>query len=336
MMEGREEIMRLFLQGWMAAVLLAAPMMGFAVTCTTQAELQPQDRNVLAGVGQRMANAILQQDYATLQSQLLPAISSQWEGIRGEVELGAPLLKGGQAQLQNIYLLDATMQAETADDQFFCSNASGSLTVTISMHALPPGKYAVILGQAAGAPLGGQIGLIVVWDPTATPGSWKLGGVSVRQGVIDGHDGVWYWTRARAEAATGQPWSAWYSYELARYLLLPVDFLSSPNLEKLEHEQSQIKDPPEGFPISVSDGPRTWKIDGLRIDTTLRQADLSVTYESMGITDPAAARTEATAVLSAVLKAHAELKDNFHGMWAVASNNGKLTPVMELPMAQIP
>ena len=213
---------------------------------------------------------------------------------------------------------------------------SGTVTVTITMHALPPGKYAVILGQAAGAPLGGQIGLIAVWDPTATPAAWKLGGVSVRQGIVDGHDGVWYWSRARSQAATGQPWSAWYSYELARYLLLPVDFLTSPNLEKLEHEQSEIKNPPGGFPISVSDGPRTWRIDGMRIDTTLRQADLSVTYESLGIADPAAERTEATAVLSAMLKAHPELKDNFHGMWAVASKDGKLTPVMELPMGQIP
>jgi hypothetical protein len=327
--------MRLCSRGWVA-VVLAAPMASFAVTCTTQAALQPQDRNALAAVGQRLTNAIVQQDVGTLQGQLLPAISSQWEGIRGEVELGAPLVKGGQAQLQSIYLLDASTQTETTDDQFFCSNSSGSMTVTISMHALPPGKYAVILAQAAGAPLGGQIGLIVVWDPTSAQPAWKLGGVSVRQGIVDGHDGVWYWTRARAEAATGQPWSAWYSYDLARYLLLPVDFISSPNMEKLGHEQSDIKDGPGGFPISLSDGPRTWKIDGMRIDTTLRQADLSVTYESLGISDPAAARTEATAVLSAMLKAHPELKGNFHGMWAVASKDGKLTPVMELPMAQIP
>jgi len=53
------------------------------------------------------------------------------------------------------------------------------------------------------------------------------------------------------------------------------------------------------------------------------------------VSDPAL-RTEATAVLSAMLKAHPELKENFHGMWAVASRDGKLTPVMELPMGQIP
>ena len=328
--------MRLCWTGLIASLLCTAPVAGFAVSCTTQAELQPQDRNALAAIGQRMAFAILQQDYSTLQAQLLPAISGQWDGIHGEVELGAPLVKGGQPQIQAIYLLDASMQTETADDQFFCSNGSGSLTVTVSMHALPPGKYAVVLADAAGAPLGGQIGLIAVWDPTGSIPSWKLGGVSVRQGLVDGHDGVWYWTRARTQATTGAPWSAWYSFDMARYLLLPVDFLSSPNMEKLNREQSQLKDVPGPFPLSLEDGPRNWKIDSVRIDTTLRQADLSLTYESLGIADPAASRTEAIAVLTAFLKAHPELRANFHGMWAVASKDGKLTPVMELPMGQIP
>jgi hypothetical protein len=327
--------MRLFAKGWIAVLLLASPMLGRAAGCTTQAELQPQDRSVLAAVGQRLMVAIMQQDYSTLQAQLLPAIADQWGGIRNEVEVGAPLVKGGQAQLHDIYLLDDSSQSQTTDMQFFCSNASGSLTITISMRALPPGKYAVLLGDATGAPMGGQVGIIVVWDPTGNPG-WKLGGVSVRQGIVDGHDGVWYWSRARALAATGTPWSAWYSYDLARYLLLPVDFISSPNLEKLLREQSQIKDPPGGFPISVSDGPRSWRIETVRIDTTLRQADLGVTYDSLGISDPAATRTEALAVLGALVKAHPELRDNFHGLWAYASKDGKVTPVMELPMSQIP
>jgi hypothetical protein len=328
--------MRLCWTGLIAALVCTAPVAGFAVSCTTQAELQPQDRNALAAIGQRLAVAILQQDYSILQAQLLPAISAQWDGMHGEVELGAPLLKGGRAQIEAIYLLDASAQTETTDDQFFCSNANGSLTVTVNMHALPPGKYAVVLADAEGAPLGGQIGLIAVWDPTGATPAWKLGGVSVRQGIVDGHDGVWYWTRARALATIGQPWSAWYSYDLARYLLLPVDFLSSPNMDKLNREQSQLKDVPGPFPLSLDDGPRNWKIDGVRIDTTLRQADLSVTYESLGITDPAASRTEAIAVLTAFLKAHPELRVNFHGLWAVASKDGKLTPVMELPMGQIP
>ena len=329
--------MRLCWKGWIAALLLAAPVAGLAASCTTQGELSPRDRNALASVGQGLAQAVVQQDLGMLRSMLLPAVADEWNGIQNAVENGAGLVKGGQAQLRSLYLLDSSSATAVADTQFFCSNASGSLTVTITMQALPPGRYAVILADAAGAPLGGQMGIILAWDPTGPAPAWKLGGLRVRQGIVDGHDGVWYWTRARALAANGASWSAWYSYELARYLLLPVDFLSSPNLDKLTSEQSHIANSPaNAFPYSVADGERTWKIDAIRLDTTLREADLGVTYESIGLTDPAAERTEAVAVLSALLKARPELRQSFHGLWALASQNGKITPVIELPMAQIP
>ncbi len=94
----------------------------------------------------------------------------------------------------------------------------------------------MVLADAVGAPLAGQLGLVLAWDGSAT--AWKLAGLTVRPGIFDGHDGVWYWARGRA-LAKDDPWSAWYSYDAARYLLLPVDFLSSPNLEKLRKEQSR-------------------------------------------------------------------------------------------------
>ena len=319
------------------AVMIAAPVAAFATSCTSQAALSSIDRNALAAVGERLALAVLQQDTATLHASLLPSISDQWDGIQNEAQVGAPLVKGGRIQLRNIYLLDATSLTAPADTQFFCSNASGSLAVTVNMHALPPGRYALVLADAEGAPMAGQMGFVLVWDPTSATPSWKLGGLSVRLGSFGGHDGVWYWTRARALAANGKPWSAWYSYEFARYMVVPVDFLSSPNLEKLNQEQSQIQNGPANvFPLSLEDGARTWKILAMRIDPSLREPDLSVTYESIGIADPAAEKTEAIAVLSALLKAHPELREDFHGFWANASKDGKITPVIELPMAQIP
>lgn len=321
----------------MVALLLAVPMAGRAATCTTQAEMTTQDRDAIAAAGQGIALAVLQQDYATLQGALLPAVAQDWDGMRAAVENAAPLMQGGQAQLRSIYLLDSSANGAPATTQFFCSNASGSLTVTITMRSLPPGRYAMVLADAAGAPMGGQMGLVLVWDQTSSVPRWRLGGLSLRQGIVDGHDGVWYWTRARALAASKAPWSAWYTYELAKYLLLPVDYISSPNLEKLEQEQAQIEGGPAGaFPYSLQDGDRTWKIDAIHVDTRLHQADLGVTYESIGVSDPSALRTEAVAVLSALVRAHPQLKENFHGLWAYASRDGKVTTVIELPMAQIP
>lgn len=329
-------------QSWALALilggLLAAPATGRAATCTPQAEMNAQDRAALAAAAQGLAVAVVQQDTATIQAALLPAVAQQWDAIRGAVEQGAPSVKGGELRLNSLYLLDATSLTAPADTQFFCSNADGSMTVTITLGNLPPGKFAVaqvyVMGTpaAGGAPaIMGQIAFILGLDSNA----WKLGGVFIRPAAFDGHDGVWYWQRARELARSDSPWAAYYCYQAARYLLLPVDFISSPNLEKLEQEEAQIRNAP-AFPHSVTAGDRTWKIDQVRFDPALREPDLGVTYESAGVTDPAAQRTEAIAVLSALLKAQPTLRPAFHGLWAYASNNGKVTPVMELPMAQIP
>jgi hypothetical protein len=317
--------------------------------------------------------AVAAEDFPALKTALLPAVAPDWEQIHQAVEAAGPLVKGGRIQLRSLYLLDASSLAAPADTQFFCSSSSGSLTVSLTMKALPPGRYAVVLADAAGAPLGGQLAFILAWDGAGS--SWKLGGLTVRPGVLDGHDGLWWRTRARELARANQPesgqspadaaatdsagtnaadagiaakaadsasstrnsWSAWYAYETARLLLLPVDFLSSPNLEKLDAEQAQLGNSPRNaFPSVLPDGPRTWKINAVRLDPTLLHADLGAVYESTGVTDPAAQRTEAVAVLSALLKAQPGLRENFHGLWAYAMRDGKQSPVIELPMARIP
>jgi len=331
--------MRLCWKFFAAPVVLlavfAAPAPVSATSCTTQAGLLPQDRDALTAAGGRLAVAVAEQDFVALKATLLPALAQEWEGMRGVVESSASLMKGGQIQLRSLYLLDATSLAAPADTQFFCTSASGSMTVTLTMRSLPPGRYAVVLADAAGAPYAGQLGFILVWDGPAS--GWRLGGLTVRPGALEGQDGVWWWTHARQLASTDQPWAAWYAYETARFLLLPVDILSTPNLEKLGAEQAAIKNSPQDvFPLTMPDGPRTWKIDAVRIDPTLLHADLGVVYESIGITDPAAQRTEAIAVLSAFLKTHPGLRENFHGLWAYAVKDGKRTPILELPMAQIP
>ena len=297
--------------------------------------MQPTDRDQIAQFGMQLASRIAGQDFTGLQASLLPAIAGQWDGIRAAAEQAGPLLKGGELQVRNLYLLDASTLNAPADTQFFCSDSTGAITVTLTMRSLPPGRYAVVLVDSAGAPAAGQLGFILAWDKSAN--AWKLGGLSARQGAFDGHDGVWYWTRAREVAHSDFTWSAWYCYATARYLLVPFDFISSPNLEKLGTEQSELKNSPrDAFPFTLADGPRSWKIDGVGLDTSLNQPDLGVTYESMGVTDPAASRTEAIAVLSALLKKHPGLKENFHGLWAHAMKDGKRTFAIELPMAQIP
>jgi hypothetical protein len=326
--------------GWFGGAILALPLVAGATSCTPQAELLAPDRDALAAAASRIAEAVASQDYATLKAVLLPAVAADWEGIRGTVEGTASLVRGGKLQLENAYLLDASSLTAAANTQFFCSTPTGSQTVTLTMQALPPGRYAVVLAEAAGSQYGGQMGIILAWDGTDAKPGWKLGGISIRPGIIDEHDGVFYWSKARSLAGNSEKadaWSAWFNYDLARALLLPLDFLSSPNLEKLNQEQGTIRNSPQdAFPYTLTDGPRSWKIDAVRLDPSLLHADLGVVYESNGVTDLAAQKTEALAVLSALLKAQPGLRDNFHGLSAVSVKDGKQTPVMEVAMGQVP
>jgi hypothetical protein len=328
-----------------ALALASGPL--WAVNCTTESAMQPADREALLTAANPIADAVAGQNFDQLQASLLPAVTGDWESIRGVAQSAAPDLKGGKVYWGDGYLLDATDLKAPADTEFFCTNADSSATMTISLRNLPAGRFALLIGDYEGAPLAGQMALILGTDTTAN-GKWKLGGLFVREGAFDGHDGVWYWRRARELAAKKAAWSAWFSYDAARWLLIPVDFLSSPHLEKLNKEQADLgANPADSLPLTVTAtntsgtdaGPvasKSWRITALHLDTTLHAPDLGLVYEGTGITDPVAARAEAIEVMSALLKQHPELRENFHGLWAYAEKDGRRSYAIELAMHDIP
>jgi len=325
----------------LGAVVLSGGLQAAASTsCQMLSQLQGADRESLLEAASRMTQQVAQQDSTSIKAELLPAVGGEWEGIRSVIEHSGPLLEGGKLQIDSIYRMDSSTERAAADSQFYCSNAAGTVNVTLSMRALPPGRYALVLASSQGAKWAGKLSLILAWQDGRDPG-WRVGGVMVRPGVLDGHDGRWWWTHAREQArgelAKADPWSAYFSYEIARALLVPVDFLSSANLEKLNAEETLLANgPTQGLPMTLTAGTREWKVDAVRLDLSLLKADLGVSYESTGVTDAAALRTEAKSVMSALLKEQPGLRENFHGLWAYAVKDGKSTPVIELPMTEIP
>lgn len=296
------------------------------------------DKASLIAFSDPLAAAVAAGDANAVHAALLPAISGDWESIRGVVMSAHPLYAGGTLRWRTIYLLDASDQKAAQDTEFFCTNAENTITVTINLQNLPPGRYALMLGDYIGAPLAGQMAMILSDGPGSQ--GWKLGGLYAREGALDGRDGVAYWKQARAAAETTDNWSAWFSYEVARWLLLPVNFLSSPNLQKLDAEQQRVSPPSQSLPLILSltpggSGP-SWKLTEVHLDTSLHSADVALTYEGSGTTDPVAARTEAVNVMTALLRIHPGLRKNFHGLWAYAQKNGSQTFAIELPMTQIP
>ena len=154
--------------------------------------------------------------------------------------------------------------------------------------------------------------------------------------------GLWYWVSARKYAQTKMDWNAWFYYRLATDLLDPLDFLSSPNLEKLQHEADQIRptDLPGKAAMTFYAQSELIRVTAIDTSTELGGLDLDVHYapdatQAVQLRDPISARRQVTAAMSALLKMHPEMQGAFHGIWVHADQGTGTLFALELPMDQI-
>jgi len=235
---------------------------------------------------------------------------------------------GATLSASSIYLLDASSNAAPQDTQFFCG-LSNSAEVIFSIPALPPGKYALATVRAEKAQTAWQLSLIL----QQMGGEWKLAGFIPRAATAAGHDGVWYWTQARQFAKQGQRWNAWLYYTEADALLTPVEFVSSPNRDKLHAEQmaAQPAELASGLsaehPIIVASmiaGGQPYSVTALGVQESLdgKTLELAMHIAVGTLGDAAGVRGEGMDALQGMLKAHVELRGAFGGAWVYADAPG--------------
>jgi hypothetical protein len=271
-----------------------------------------------------------------LQAQTLPAVAATFSGIANSVQAVQPFLQRATLTADSLYLLNAGDMTAAQEAQFFCGIPGSPLIVTLTISNLPPGQYALAIVHATGVEHPQQLSMILSGAPSGE--GWKLAGFFTRPMTLGGHDGVWFWQQARAYAAKKQTWNAWFYFQTAQYLLNPVDFLSSPNLQKLqrEAEDAQPGGLPGGQPMHLSADGQNFDVTSLHTGELADQLDLVVDFKGAPEPDPVAARAEVTAVMRALLQLHPELASAFHGLWVYAYPPGGQTPfALELPMSQI-
>jgi hypothetical protein len=172
---------------------------------------------------------------------------------------------------------------------------------------------------------------------------WLLGGFFSKPMTLAGHDGLWYWVSARKFAQSNKNWDAWFYYRMAAYFLDPVDFLSSPNLDKLQHEQEKVKPtnlPGAQQPLMIGGQGSVFQVTNIDTTTTFGPLDLEVQYlpdptQAAQLHDPPTARKQVTQVIMALLSLHPELLDAFHGIWVHADQGSVSLFSLELSMDQI-
>lgn len=321
---------------FLVPVGLALP--AFGISCTTQSQMAAQQRTILAQSAQMLAANVKSGNTEGVRAQTIPAVASNFGGIANTIQSINASIQRATLTVDLLYILDATDMKTAQEAQFFCGVAGSPLTVEITIPGLPPGKYALAVLHATGVEHPQQLSMILQNDP---PNSavWKLAGFFTKPMTIEGHDGLWFWQQARSYAAKKQDWPAWFFYKEAELLLNPVDFLSSPNLQKLRKEAEETQPasvPSDTQPLMLSTSAGNFQVTNVHVGDFNNQMDLIVTYNAPPNLDPVRAREQVIAVMKALLQQHPGLETAFHGLWVYASAPGNQTPfALELPMNQI-
>jgi hypothetical protein len=320
-----------------AAVPLAIALPAFGVSCVTQSQMAAAQRTALAQSAQGIAANVEAGNAAAVRNQTIPSVAAQFNGIANSIQQISTAIQHATLAVDDLYILDATDMKTAQEAQFFCGVAGSSLTVEITIPNLPPGKYALAIVHATGVPQPQQISLVLQNDPSSAV-QWKLAGFFTRPMTIGGHDGLWYWRQARDYAAKKQYGPAWFYYQTARDLLVPVDFISSPNLQKLDKESEQSRPDvlPGEVPMRLNAAGQTFTVTNLHVGEFSGQLDLIASYSASPGLDPVAARAQVTAVMRALLQQYPGLQNAFHGLWVHAETPGNQNSfALELPMSQI-
>jgi hypothetical protein len=308
----------------------------FAASCTTQSQMTAAQRDSLVSATKEMLTEMQSGNVQALQANTLPGVAADFSGISASVQNLKPLIQNATLTVNNLFLLDASTQTASTPIEFFC----GQPVVTVNFSDLPAGTYALAVARATGVSQPQQMAFILA---KSSQGKWLLGGLFIKPMVFEGHDGIWYWTSARKYAAQNGNWGAWFYYRIASNLLNPLDILSSPNLEKLQHESEKIEPAnlPGTAPVSLSAHGTNYSLTAIDTTTAFGSLDLDVHYtpdstQSAQLHDPPAARKQVMDIMATLLAEHPELHQAFHGMWVHADQGTVSLFALELPMDGIP
>ncbi len=324
------------------ASVLTAAVAARAENCTTQSQMKAAERDALAAAASGLAAKMQADDEAGIRSLTIAQFQANFSGIGRTIGQTAPKLKGTEPQVDQVYLLDASMlKAEpngtNPDAQFFCTLNNSANETIFSIPQLPPGKYAFTMVR-----MQGEKPWLLSFLLQQDGGKWLLAGVYPKPSTADGHDGLWYWKQARVMETQKQQWDAWLYLQEAQQLVQPAGFVSSTHLEKLQTElQSAI--PPAlsngigadtPLVVKAADGTE-YRFIGLGVDDSVG-LDVAAHLKVDAMEDATAARKRNLAAMTALLAAHPELRRAFHGVWIFAEATGQTPYATEEAMAEIP
>jgi len=320
-----------------AVVLLAissASKVLLAQTCDSGPDLDDATRTAIDATAKQFLNMSKNGDVAGLKANAIPQIMGDFNAIEQAVVTNKQYLADGNSTVSGTYLLDASeAKAPLARADFYCGIYNSPDRLSFSIPNLPPGKYAIVIQKVNGKD---PITLSLVMQDIG--GAWKLAGYYPRLDAIGGHDGEWYLTQARAYKAKGQSLNAWFYYLTAWDLTAPVNFISTPELDKIADEMQSARPgdlPSQSAPLSLSANGKVFKVTEITAVPADSNLDLRIRYQNPDAADSGVAFQDNMAVIRAVVAKYPQLRDAFNSVIARAVDTsgheyGSLLPVKDI------
>jgi len=319
------------------AALPALAITARAETCVTQSAMTAADRQAISQAALTLASDMQANNTSAVQGLTIADLQGNFAAIANVVSTTAPHLKGGQPQIEQVYLLDGTSIKAGTDADFFCMLNKSENTVDFTIPQLPAGRYAFAMVRFQGEKPW-QLSFLMRQDG----GVWKLGGLYPMALTSGGKDGLSYWREARALASKQQDWAAWLAYQQARVLLMPAGFISSTHQQKLDSEMTTATPPAvqngvsDAAPLVIKNAAgQEFHFTSLGVDDFLGNADIVAHLKVDALGDANTARQRNNDAMAALIAAHPDLRPVFHGVWIFTDAPGAAPYATESPMADI-
>jgi len=313
-------LLRVFsLAGLTFASLVLFASLASAEVCSTVTDMDASTRSALEHTALQVGDAVIRGDAVSLRQNAIASVASNFSGAEALVNDSKTAFAGGQASVRATYLLDATGSTQVLDHaQFLCGIWGTPQFVSFTLDSLPAGKYGLVIEDVK-TPKGPYLlSFILQQEGTA----WKLAGFPPpKPSQLQGHDASWYLTKAREFKAKGEIHNAWFYYQEARELVMPVSFIIFTPLIKLDKEaqQSVPSDLPLNGPVNlVAANGKTYKVTDIFSVAADNGMDLVVKYSLPDVSNTAQTFQENTNVIKTIAAKYPEYRETFAGIVARA------------------
>jgi len=295
-----------------------------AETCKTSSDMDDASRSAIVSGAQRYFDLAASGDVATLRQNSVPAAASDFSAIEAVVKDHHTEIAGSHGTARPPFLLEAE-GGTSAQAEFFCGvfdrRGQTSDSAVFRFDGLPPGKYAVVILDAAASKPPTTVSFVLQQQGT----DWKVRALSIAPTQAAGHATEWFVSRARDYKTKGQLHNAWLYYLQARILISPLPFMSTAASDKLYDESQPLL--PADFPsggrsADLVAGGATYKLTAIFPQAVGDDLDLIVKYESSDVTDTSHAYQSNVAVIKAVIAKFPELRGAFAAVVARAVEPG--------------